>query len=37
MGWFELIYIVYACVAFKVLLDKAGEGRCRRDCNRRKA
>ena len=37
MGWFELLYIVYVCIAFKVLLDKAGKGRCRRASHRRKA
>lgn len=37
MGWLELIYIVYACVAFKYLMEHAGKGRCRRAGHRRKA
>lgn len=26
MGWFELLYVVFACVAFKFLLEEAGKG-----------
>ena len=26
MGWFELLYVVFACVAFKFLLENAGKG-----------
>lgn len=37
MGWFELAYIVYACIAVKFLLEHAGKGRCRRAGHRRKA
>lgn len=27
MGWFELLYVVFACIAFKFLLEEAGKGR----------
>lgn len=37
MGWFELIYVVYACVAFKYLMEHAGKGRGRRAGHKRKA
>nr|DAV06922.1 MAG TPA: hypothetical protein [Caudoviricetes sp.] len=26
MGWFELLYVVFACIAFKFLLEEAGKG-----------
>lgn len=26
MGWFELLYVVFACIAFKFLLENAGKG-----------
>lgn len=35
MGWLELLYVVYACVAVKFLLEYAGKGRCRRAGHRR--
>lgn len=33
MGWFELLYVVFACIAFKFLLENAGKGE--RTCHRK--
>lgn len=35
MGWFELLYVVFACIAFKLLLENAGKGGHRRAGHRK--